>query len=254
MTSQSSPIFDPFYLPSIQELQTAFPLAESFPTRSTEFPWLNPNFTKTQFKLNNYQVYTQEFIASLGSYLLKRGLPVLEVGAGDGRLTYFLKQQCGDAVSIIATDIKDWEEKGQTNASQDVEKLGYLQAIEKYTTVPTLILSCWMNVDVNWTADFRAQPNLKEYILIGDVFRNGGYGSDALRLLIAYGFNTLNLHRIWCEVYSNNSAINVYRHLGFKDEGILRQHHYDEGQYWDSHMLGLLRSEWMKENTGAQNV
>ena len=92
-------------------------------------------------------------------------------------------------------------------------------------------------------------------VYIGDMsFRNGGYGSDALRLLIAYGFNTLNLHRIWCEVYSNNSAINVYRHLGFKDEGILRQHHYDEGQYWDSHMLGLLRSEWMKENTGAQNV
>ena len=178
MTSQSSPIFDPFYLPSIQELQTAFPLAESFPTRSTEFPWLNPNFTKTQFKLNNYQVYTQEFIASLGSYLLKRGLPVLEVGAGDGRLTYFLKQQCGDAVSIIATDIKDWEEKGQTNASQDVEKLGYLEAIEKYATVPTLILSCWMNVDVNWTADFRAQPNIKEYILIGDVFRTGGYGAE----------------------------------------------------------------------------
>lgn len=92
-------------------------------------------------------------------------------------------------------------------------------------------------------------------VYIGDMsFRSGGYGSDALRLLIAYGFNTLNLHRIWCEVYSNNSAINVYRHLGFKDEGVLRQHHYDEGRYWDSHMLGILRSEWMEQNTGAQNV
>ena len=82
-------------------------------------------------------------------------------------------------------------------------------------------------------------------IYIGDMrYRNGGYGSDALRTLIKYGFDELNLHRIWCEVYSNNTAIDVYRRLGFKDEGILRQHHWCNGGYLDSHMLGLLREEW----------
>lgn len=92
-------------------------------------------------------------------------------------------------------------------------------------------------------------------VYIGDMnYRRGGYGSDALRLLFSFGFDSLNLNRIWCEVYSNNEAIQVYRHLGFKDEGCLRKHHYDEGKYWDSYMLGLLKDEWHTENTGVSSV
>ena len=48
-------------------------------------------------------------------------------------------------------------------------------------------------------------------IYVGDFnFRGMGIGSDALRTLIGYGFNDLNLNRIWCEVYSNNEAIHIY--------------------------------------------
>ncbi|MAG24695.1 GNAT family N-acetyltransferase [Candidatus Pacearchaeota archaeon] len=82
-------------------------------------------------------------------------------------------------------------------------------------------------------------------IYIGDFnYRNGGYGSDALRTLIKYGFNNLNLNRIWCEVYSNNKAIDIYRHIGFKDEGILREQYFDAGIYWNSHILGMLKSDF----------
>lgn len=85
-------------------------------------------------------------------------------------------------------------------------------------------------------------------IYIGDRnFRNGGYGKEALSLLIDYGFKTLNLNRIWCEVFSNNAAIGLYRKIGFVDEGMLRQHHYDDGKYLDSYMLGLLKEEWMNK-------
>lgn len=75
-------------------------------------------------------------------------------------------------------------------------------------------------------------------------FRQGGYGSDALRTLIRYGFDNLNLNKIWCEVYSNNKASDVYKHIGFTHEGTLRQHYWSEGQWWDSHMMSLLREEW----------
>lgn len=86
-------------------------------------------------------------------------------------------------------------------------------------------------------------------IYIGDHnFRNGGYGKDTLRLLMDYAFKTANLNRVWCEVFSNNEAINVYRKIGFKDEGKLRQHHYENGQYIDCYMLGLLKEEWMNES------
>lgn len=87
--------------------------------------------------------------------------------------------------------------------------------------------------------------NAEFTVYIGDMmFRNGGYGSDALRLLFDYGFKTLNLHRIWAEVYSNNAAIGIYRRLGFRDEGIKRQHHFEAGEWLDSFMLGLLQDEW----------
>ena len=75
-------------------------------------------------------------------------------------------------------------------------------------------------------------------------YRSGGYGSDALRTLIKYGFNDLNLNKIWCEVYTNNDALDIYRHIGFKDEGLIRQHYFNDGKYWDSNLLSLLRCEY----------
>ena len=75
-------------------------------------------------------------------------------------------------------------------------------------------------------------------------YQRNGYGSDALRTLIRYGFEELNLNRIWCEVYSNNSALDVYRHIGFKDEGVLRQTVYKNGKYLDSHILSMLKSDY----------
>ena len=81
-------------------------------------------------------------------------------------------------------------------------------------------------------------------IYIGDdTFRKGGYGSDALRTLIKYGFNDLNLNKIWCEVYSNNDAIDTYRHIGFKKEGTLRQTYFSEGKFWDADILSMLKEE-----------
>ena len=85
-------------------------------------------------------------------------------------------------------------------------------------------------------------------IYLGDFnYRNGGYGSDALKTLIKYGFEDLNLNRIWCEVYKNNEALDIYKHLGFKYEGTLRSTYYNEGQYWDSDILGMLKKEYEKK-------
>lgn len=82
-------------------------------------------------------------------------------------------------------------------------------------------------------------------IYIGEEsYRNGGYGSDSLRCLIRYGFNDINLNKIWCEVYDNNASIDVYKRIGFVFEGTMRENYYNEGKYWDSHILSLLRSEW----------
>ena len=82
--------------------------------------------------------------------------------------------------------------------------------------------------------------------LADEKYRGKGYGKDMLITLIKYGFDELNLNRIWCEVYSNNNSINLYKKIGFKSEGILREHIYKNGAYLDSHILGMLKKEFNK--------
>ncbi|MFS0864811.1 GNAT family N-acetyltransferase [Fredinandcohnia sp. 179-A 10B2 NHS] len=78
-------------------------------------------------------------------------------------------------------------------------------------------------------------------------YMSKGYGTEALRLIIDYMFNTLNLRRIGINVYAYNSrAIKAYEKLGFVQEGILREELYYDGQYYDNILMGLLKSEYRK--------
>jgi len=53
---------------------------------------------------------------------------------------------------------------------------------------------------------------------------NKGYGTEALSLLLDYGFKALNLHNISLQVYENNvRAIKIYEKIGFKKIGIKRE-------------------------------
>lgn len=72
-----------------------------------------------------------------------------------------------------------------------------------------------------------------------------GYGTAAARLVIDYGFNRLNLHRIFLRVFSHNErGIASYRKLGFVEEGRLRQHQWREDGWVDTVYMGLLREEF----------
>ena len=90
-------------------------------------------------------------------------------------------------------------------------------------------------------------------IYVGDKKLHGnGIGTTALLLLLTYGFNVLNLHKIWCEVYDNNSALSLYENIGFKKEGVKRDNYYWDGKYHNSHILSMLSDEFYSkydENT-----
>ncbi len=74
---------------------------------------------------------------------------------------------------------------------------------------------------------------------------NKGYGTEAMRLMVDYGFKTLNLHRIELGVYAfNPRAIRVYEKIGFKQEGILRDALYWDGEYVDEITMSILAHEW----------
>jgi RimJ/RimL family protein N-acetyltransferase len=77
--------------------------------------------------------------------------------------------------------------------------------------------------------------------------RGKGYGKESLSMLFDYGFNEMNMHKIWAEVYNFNSAINVYTHgLGMKVDGVLRDNKFTKGKYHDSTMISILEDEWRK--------
>lgn len=82
-------------------------------------------------------------------------------------------------------------------------------------------------------------------IYIGnEAYRGKGYGTEVLRLLKEKAFNEFNLHRLWAEVYSNNTAsAGLFEKAGYILEGTLRQHGYKCGEYRDSLMYGLLKGE-----------
>jgi RimJ/RimL family protein N-acetyltransferase len=59
-----------------------------------------------------------------------------------------------------------------------------------------------------------------------------GYGTEVTVLMVAYAFDTLNLHRVWLHVLEYNEAgRRVYQKVGFREEGVLRQCHFAEGRY-----------------------
>jgi RimJ/RimL family protein N-acetyltransferase len=72
-----------------------------------------------------------------------------------------------------------------------------------------------------------------------------GYGTEATALTVEYGFRTLNLNRVWLQVYEfNERGIRAYERVGFRREAVLRQDCYRDGQFWDVHQMGILRAEW----------
>jgi diamine N-acetyltransferase len=76
-------------------------------------------------------------------------------------------------------------------------------------------------------------------------YLGNGYGRDAINTLLRWVFRIQNYRRIWLETSaSNERAIRCYRAVGFVEEGRLREHEFFDGQYIDSIVMGLLRSEW----------
>jgi RimJ/RimL family protein N-acetyltransferase len=83
-------------------------------------------------------------------------------------------------------------------------------------------------------------------IEIGDkAYWGQGYGRDAIRLLLTYAFEHMNMHRVWLTTHAENErAMRCYKACGFVEEGRLRQHVYLRGHYVDRVVMGILREEF----------
>jgi RimJ/RimL family protein N-acetyltransferase len=76
-----------------------------------------------------------------------------------------------------------------------------------------------------------------------------GYGTDALRVLLRYAFDELNLQRVSLSFLEGNErALRSYEKCGFRLEGRERQAWAYDGRRWDEISMGLLREEWEAMN------
>jgi len=109
-----------------------------------------------------YCFYTKKFVARLTGIIGER--PCLEVAAGDGALSVFLK---GSGVGITATDDYSW---GKSVAYPgQVEKLDAARALKKYH--PEVVLCSWPPPVNRFEARIFETPSVQHYIVIGSRHR-----------------------------------------------------------------------------------
>lgn len=117
----------------------------------------------------------------------------------------------------------------------------YRFAIEALDST-TYIGGCSIN-GVDWK---NSSVSIGMFIGNKDYLRKG-YGSDALRTLVAFIFSEMNINKIRLYVYSfNKQAIKCYERCGFKKEGVLRQEIYRNGRFHDTIVMGILRNEFIE--------
>jgi RimJ/RimL family protein N-acetyltransferase len=82
-------------------------------------------------------------------------------------------------------------------------------------------------------------------IALGREHIGRGYGTDALRVIVGYGFRELGLHRIQLVVAPFNLAgIRAYQKAGFTEEGRYRESVLHDGRWYDEVMMSILDHEW----------
>ena len=89
-------------------------------------------------------------------------------------------------------------------------------------------------------------PSIGNTIIIPDPkMQHKGYGTEAIRILLDMAFKEYNMHRVSIGVVGlNTNALEFYKKIGFKQEGILEEAYYYDNEYSDFIMMRILSHEW----------
>ena len=88
------------------------------------------------------------------------------------------------------------------------------------------------------------------YMLNADSDKGKGYMKEALKAIISYGFNVMNLHRIEALIGPENvPSLKLVSSFGFSKEGTLREHYFKNNKMEDSVIFSLLKREYEAKNS-----
>ncbi|UOR04115.1 GNAT family N-acetyltransferase [Hymenobacter aerilatus] len=86
---------------------------------------------------------------------------------------------------------------------------------------------------------------------VGKPFWNHGFATEALRAVLAFGFETLELHKIFAtHLVGNLASGRVMQHVGMQWEAELHQHVRKKGQYFDLMQYQLTRPAYLASPAG----
>lgn len=89
--------------------------------------------------------------------------------------------------------------------------------------------------------------NCELYMYIDPSFQGKGLGFKSCYALCEYAFEILNLNKVYLYTFKENIPANkLYEKIGFKLEGILRQHTFKDGVLKDRNFYGILKNELKK--------
>ncbi|TLD24394.1 hypothetical protein PspLS_06905 [Pyricularia sp. CBS 133598] len=93
--------------------------------------------------------------------------------------------------------------------------------------------------------DLKHNGNARLGIMIAAQFQNKGYGSEAIKWAIDWTFRFARMHSVRIEsIEYNHRAHAVYRKLGLKVDGRLREAHYHDRKWYDVVCMSILETEW----------
>lgn len=69
-----------------------------------------------------------------------------------------------------------------------------------------------------------------------------------LNMICRYGFEELGLNKLYSETFEfRKNHIKMLKEFGFQTDGILRQHHFTDGKYYDSVVQSIIFTEWERK-------
>ena len=82
-------------------------------------------------------------------------------------------------------------------------------------------------------------------LLVDDFHWGAGFGTDMMQTILDACFGGWGIHRVGVRVEAGNErALALYRRLGFREEGRLRQAAFRDGRHEDVLLFGQLAAEW----------
>jgi RimJ/RimL family protein N-acetyltransferase len=99
----------------------------------------------------------------------------------------------------------------------------------------------------------RPEAGSVELSLLVDADHGGqGFGMDMVQTVLEACFGSWGVHRVGVRVEEGNTrALALYRRLGFKEEGRLRQAAFRDGRHQDVFLFGQLAAEWVDREDRA---